>query len=92
LGEDSGWPSEPCIRWGPDPPLEGTSLRGAEWAAHCKVKGHSAVSCAKTAKPIEMPFRLWARMGPRNCVLVGIQISRGKGQFGTAGRTTHYKV
>ena len=31
----------------------------------------SAVSCAKTAEPIEMPFGLWARMGPRNHVLDG---------------------
>jgi len=27
------------------------------------------VICAKTAEPIEMPFGLWARMGPRNHVL-----------------------
>jgi len=27
------------------------------------------VSCAKTGEPIEMPFGLWARMGPRNHVL-----------------------
>jgi len=27
------------------------------------------VSCAKTAKLIEMPFGLWAWMGPRNHVL-----------------------
>ena len=26
---------------------------------------------AKTAAPIEMPFGLWARMGPRNHVLDG---------------------
>ena len=33
-----------------------------EVAAHYKVKGLSAVSCAKTAKPIELPFRLgWAQ-------------------------------
>ena len=25
----------------------------------------TAVSCAKTAQPIEMPFGLWAWMGPR---------------------------
>jgi len=25
-------------------------------AAHCKVMGHSTVSCAKTAEPIDMPF------------------------------------
>jgi len=29
------------------------------------------VICAKTAESIEMPFRLWARMGPRNHVLGG---------------------
>ena len=29
------------------------------------------VSCAKTTQPIEMPFALWARMGPRNHVLDG---------------------
>jgi len=29
------------------------------------------VSCAKTAEPIEMPFELWTRMGPRNHVLDG---------------------
>jgi len=29
------------------------------------------VSCAKTAESIEMPFGLWARMGPRNHVLDG---------------------
>ena len=31
----------------------------------------SAVSCAKTAEPIEMRFRLWTRMGPRKHVLDG---------------------
>jgi len=36
---------------------------------HCKVKGRSAVSCAKTAEPIEMPFGLWTRVGPREHVL-----------------------
>ena len=29
------------------------------------------MSYAKTAKPIEMPFGLWAWMGPRNHVLDG---------------------
>jgi len=41
----------------------------------------SAVICAKTAEPIEMPFGLWARMGPSNHVLHGVQIPRGNGQF-----------
>ena len=31
--------------------------------------GHSVVICAKTAKPFEMPFGLWARMDPRNHVV-----------------------
>jgi len=45
-----------------------------------------AVSPAKTAESIEMPFGLWARMGPSNHVLEGVQIPpregailRGKG-------------
>ena len=31
----------------------------------------TAVICAKTAEPIEMPFGLWAWMGHRNHVLDG---------------------
>jgi len=35
------------------------------------------VSCAKTAEPIEMPFGLSARMGPRNHLLDGsLQVLR----------------
>ena len=30
-----------------------------------------AVSCVKTAEPIEMPFGLWARVGSGNYVLNG---------------------
>ena len=44
---------------------------GWKVAAHCKVQGHSAVICAKTAEPIEMPFGLWSRIVPRNHVLDG---------------------
>jgi len=29
------------------------------------------MSCAKTAEPIEMPFGIWTRMGPRKYVLDG---------------------
>jgi len=39
------------------------------------------VSLAKTAEPIEMSFGLWALMGPRNHVLDGVQIIRGKAQL-----------
>ena len=35
---------------------EGAILR-KNVADHCKVMGHSTVSCAKTAEPIDMPFR-----------------------------------
>jgi len=29
------------------------------------------MNCAKTAKPIEMPFGLWTQVGPRKHVLHG---------------------
>ena len=38
-------------------------------AAYCKVYGHSAVSCAKMAEPIEMPFGFRTGVGPRKHVL-----------------------
>jgi len=36
-----------------------------ERTAHCKVLGSSAVSCAKTAEPTEMPFRTGSQVDPR---------------------------
>jgi len=39
------------------------------------------VSPAKTAEPIDMPFGLWTGVGPRNHVLVGVQILHEKRQF-----------
>jgi len=41
--------------------LDGDPILRGEGAFHCKVLGHSAVICAKTAEPIEMPFGLWAQ-------------------------------
>jgi len=35
--EDLGGPGEPCIRWGPDPPMGRGKFFGGEWAFHCKV-------------------------------------------------------
>jgi len=32
-----------------------------ERGAHCKVQGHFAVTCVKTAEPIVMLFVLWAQ-------------------------------
>jgi len=51
-----------------------------EGLAHCKVEGHSALNCAKTAEPIKVPFGLCAGIGPRNHVLDGgadLSIIRG---------------
>ena len=59
--EDSG---------GPKNHAKGQFLWG-ERASHCKVCGYSTVICAKTIQPIEMPFGLWARVGPGNHVLDG---------------------
>jgi len=61
------------------PPWEGPILRG-KGASRCKVSRHSAVTCAKTAEPIEMPFGLWARMGPGSRVRWGPD-PYGNGQF-----------
>jgi len=42
----------------------------------------TAVICANKAEPIEVPFRLWARMGPKHHVLHGRSRSPvGKGHF-----------
>jgi len=40
-----------------------------------------AVSCAKTAELIVMPFGLWTRVGLRKHVLDGAQSPRAKGQL-----------
>jgi len=63
--EDSGGPKEKCIciRWGSRSPWEGAIL--GDRGAHCKVQGLSAISCAKTAEPINLSFGLWTREGWR---------------------------
>jgi len=40
-------------------------------AAHCKVRGHTAVNCAKTAEPVEMSYGMWTQVGRRKHVLGG---------------------
>jgi len=57
---------------GPDPPWEGAIF--GKRGTHRKEQGHSAVTCAKTAEPIVMPFGLWAQTGPRSHELDGVQI------------------
>jgi len=65
---------------------------GAAWSV-----GRSAslsatiVSPAKTAEPIDMPFGMWTWVGPKNCVLDGVQIPDGKGQF-EGGGAAKFKV
>ena len=45
------------------------------------------VSCAKTSKPIEMPFVFWAGMGTRNKILDGGPgLPMGRGNFWGKGR------
>jgi len=46
------------------PLCEGAIL--GERAASCKVEGCSAVSCAKVAELIEMPFGMLSQVDPRN--------------------------
>jgi len=58
-----------------------SNLDGGGGAAHCKAWGHSAVSCAKTAELIEMPFGLRTQVGLRNHVLDRVEIPHRKGQF-----------
>ena len=51
------WPKESCTRWG----CRSLHWKGQYWGrqgGHCKIQGRSAVICAKTAEPIELPFRL----------------------------------
>ena len=65
------------------PPWEGAVMRG-KGASHCNVQGHSAITCAKTAEPIVMPFVLWAQNCPRNQVRVrqGPDARMRRGNFG----------
>jgi len=51
------------LNGGADPPQKGAIL--GKRVAHCKVLRLSAVSCAKTAELIDLPFGLWNRVGRR---------------------------
>jgi len=64
------------------PTCEGAILRGKQ-ANHCKVLRHSAVICAKTAEPVEVPFGLWTPMGRKHYVLHGnFRYPMGRGNSG----------
>ena len=79
LGSGSSWKTH--LR----PPHRSTTYVDA---AHCYRRSNvvcrsvTIVSPAKTAEPIEMPFRLWTRVGPRNHVLDGgVQVFHATKQF-----------
>ena len=57
-------PRNRVLREGSDPLWEGAIL--GERSTHCKVCGHSAVTCAKIAEPIMMQFVLSAQSGSKN--------------------------
>jgi len=63
---------------GPDPHAKGQFwCKGAilrEKLRPIVVDGDSVVTCAKTSEPIEMPFGMQTRVGPRNRVLDGVHI------------------
>jgi len=46
----------------------------------CLLVCHTSEPC-KTAELLEMLFGLWTRVGPKNHVLDGVQISHETGQF-----------
>jgi len=60
-------PRNPVLNVVPDPPWEWAVLRG-EGTAHCKVQQLSAMSFAKMAEPIVMPFGIWTPISPRKHV------------------------
>jgi len=70
---DSGGPKKACIK------SEGAIL-GKDHARACPTT--LAVSCAKMAEPVVMPFELWILVGPRKHVVDGgVQIPHAKEQF-----------
>ena len=64
-------PGNHVLDRGPAPLMGRGNFERGKGTSFCKVYGESAVICAKTAEPMEMPFRLWARMVHRNHVLDG---------------------
>jgi len=71
LVEDLGGPRKPPVRWGSRSPHGKGQFKGGKGRPIVKFCGDSAVICAKTAKPIQMPFGLWAWMSRRHHVLDG---------------------
>jgi len=79
--ENSGGAREPCIRLGSKSPIGRGNFEGRKGHPIVKYRGYSAVTHAKTAEPIVMPFQLIAWNYPKNCELGEVQIPHDKGQF-----------
>jgi len=62
-----------------DPACKGVTFKWKNMFGHAQQ--YSAVSCATMAEPIEMPFGLCTRVGPRKHVLDGVKIPCVKGHF-----------
>ena len=84
-------PRNSVLDGGPDPPWKEVILR-SEGAAHYEVYGHSALSCAKMAELIEMPFGIWTQVGPRNHVSHGVQIPMQTGNFQGEGHARRHSA
>ena len=63
-------PRNHVLDGGPDPPMGRGKFLEENERPIVKYRDTTVV-CAKTAKPIGMPFGLWDRMGRRNHVLDG---------------------
>jgi len=84
-------PRKSVLDGGPDPPWKEVILR-SEGAAHYEVYGHSALSCAKMAELIEMPFGIWTPVGPRNHISHGVQIPMRRGNFQGEGHARRHSA
>jgi len=61
-------PRNHMLDGGPDPRMGRDDFEGEGRPIVKYVYGCSAVSCAKMAESIEMPFGIWTRVGPRKHV------------------------
>jgi len=61
MGSDG--PKESCAKWGPD-----RHGKGQFWGKGAPIVKYrdTAVTCTKTAEPIDLPFGLWSRVGRRS--------------------------
>jgi len=63
LGYGLGWVQRSTYYRAQDTSCEGAIIRGKDIPRH--TRRHSAVSCAKMAEPIDLPFGLWTRVDRR---------------------------